>query len=241
MPVKRLYNHKDVDMLTAAHVMTQNFMNKIHELSSLMTCWTKEMALKLREKIDYGFKHYLGMNTQDPLYDASLEVNNIRMKAMKDLADLRNLIKNRFNHQSDRLLNTLGYQKYFQTARGKNQEALIFLLTTFKEQVEGGIKENLVSQGVNPKLIDRIIAYRDPLYEANIQQESLKLTTPVRTNERIKYFNEIYSEVMGISKIAYRYYYHDPATRELFSFSRIVRNLNASRGNKPKDKEDDTE
>jgi len=239
MPVKRLYPYKDVDMLTASHVISHNFMNKIHELSSLMTCWTEEMGHKLREKIDYGFQYYLGMNPQIPLRDASQEVKNIRMKAMKDLANLRNLITNRFNHQSDRLLNKLGYQKYFQYAREEDQEALIFLLTTFKEQVAGDIRKHLISQGVNPKLIERIISYRDPLYEANIRQESLKLSTPVRTGERIKYFNGIYSEVMGISKIAYRFYYHDPVTRELFSFSKTVRNLNASRGNKPKDKENE--
>ena len=241
MAVKRIYPYKDVDMLTVSHVVAHNFMNKIHELSSIMTCWTEEMGRQLIESIDYGFQYYLGMNPRVPLYDATQEVKNIRMKAMKDLSDLRNIITNRFNHQSDRILNTLGYQKYFQVARGKNQEALIFLLTTFIEQIAGEIEKKLVSQGVNPKLIERIISYRDPLYEANIRQESLKSSTPVQTDERIKYFNGIYSEVIGICKIAYGFYYNDPATRELFSFSRIVRNLNAPKKNKPQDKEDETE
>lgn len=237
MPVKRLYSYSDVDMLTASHVIAENFRNKIHELSSIMTCWTEEAGRQLIESIDYGFQNYLGMNPQIPRYDASQEVKSIRIKAMKDLANLRNLITNRFNHQSNRLLNTLGYQKYFQVARSKNQEALIFLLTTFKEQMPGKIEKKLVSNGVNPELIERIISYRDMLYEANICQETLKSSTSVMTNERINYFNKIYSEVIGICKIAYSFYYNDPLTRELFSFSRIVRGLHASRGKKPEDNE----
>ncbi len=237
MPVKRLYPYSDVDMLTASHVIARNFMNKIHELSSIMTCWTEEAGWQLIESINYGIEYYLGKQPKVPLYDATYEVKKIMNKAMHDLSVMRSLISNRINHQGNKMLNSLGYQKYYQRARNKDQEALIFLLTTFKEQMPGKIEKKLVSNGVNPELIERIISYRDMLYDANIRQETLKSSTPVMTNERINYFNKIYSEVIGICKIAYSFYYNDPITRELFSFSRMVRGLHASRGKKPEDNE----
>lgn len=82
---------------------------------------------------------------------------------------------------------------------------------------------------MNPSLIENIAGFADAVKEANVTQESLKGKTRKITHEAAEVFIGIYSEIIGICKIASKYYQNDPVKKEQFTFSKIVANLNATK------------
>ena len=90
------------------------------------------------------------------------------------------------------------------------------------------LKTRITATGISPKILDRIIARADKLYEANIRQEGAKVTARAMNNETIDFCNELYKEVIGICKIAYSFYSKEPEKRSQFSFSRIIKNMNST-------------
>ena len=91
------------------------------------------------------------------------------------------------------------------------------------------LKSEIVAKGTNPELIDRIINYADQMKLANVSQETQKETTKAVSEEATNAFNIIYSDVIGICKIASSFYQYDALKKELFTFGKVLSNMNASR------------
>ena len=96
---------------------------------------------------------------------------------------------------------------------------MINLHYAFRESMTETLKTRITATGISPKILDRIIARADKLYEANIRQEGAKVTARAMNNETIDFCNELYKEVVGICKIAYSFYSKNPEKRSHFSFS----------------------
>ena len=79
-----------------------------------------------------------------------------------------------------------------------------------------------------PALIDSIIGYADALQQANLAQEVLKGSSRELSVEAASAFNGIYTEVIGICKIASKVYYDDPAKKAQFTFSKVVARMGAN-------------
>lgn len=63
---------------------------------------------------------------------------------------------------------------------------------------------------------------------ANTLQEQMKSGTKVVTGEMIKRLNALYTQIIGICKIASDFYKNDPVKKEMFTFSKIVKHLGVS-------------
>jgi len=212
-------------MLMAAKTISQSFQNMLTELSLIRSNWTEAYATELAGRIDDTFDNYLGLDKQKELRQATLFLSNIQNPAIKNLSFLKTQIEVDFKDEANEILNILGYSAKWQTVQQGDQEGLIEMLYTFKKGMTEELKTQITEKGTNPTLIETIISYAAEMQQANITQESLKQTSQQLTEEGQLAFNAIYSEVIGICKIASKYFQDNPLKKEQFTFSRVVRKM----------------
>ena len=224
---ERNYSYKDVDMLLTAQTILQNLENNLDELSPIRTNWTPEFVNQLQTQVDEAMSTYLGLDKKKQLKEATQAIYNLQEPALKDLLSFKTQLKVDFPQEANEYLTTLGFTKDPEKVQNKNQEALIELLYTFKTQMTDELKTTLTSKGMKTELIDSIIAYADAIKEANITQETLKQSSKELSEEAVAAFNNIYTQVIGICKIATTHYTKNDVQYNQFVFSKIVKNLSA--------------
>lgn len=232
MKVNRNYNFKDVDMLLASKTIIETFKLNLAELSVARSIWNEEYANHLATKIDDAIENYLGLDKKKELRNATANLSSIQTPAIRDLSFLKKQLQVDFAAEKPKLkemLKTLGFDKNLRKVQNSDQEALIELLYAFKKGIKESLKSEIVAKGTNSELIDRIINYADQMKLANVSQETQKETTKAVSEEATNAFNAIYSDVIGICKIASSFYQYDVLKKELFTFRKVLSNMNASR------------
>ncbi|MDD2345258.1 MAG: hypothetical protein PHY85_03840 [Bacteroidales bacterium] len=232
MALNRNYNFKDVDMLMAAKTVTESFKANIGELSVIRTNWNEEYANQIADKIDDAIENYLGVDKKKELRSATSKLSAIQMPALRDVSFLKTQLEVDFSDDKTKLkeiLKQLGFNDYLKQAQKKDQEALIQLLFKIKSNLTDSMRAEIISKGLSSELLDRIIEYAVQLKDANVSQETLKEGTKETSSQIAKIFNGIYNEVIGICKIATNYYTYDELKKELFTFSKVVSNMNAAK------------
>ncbi len=86
-------------------------------------------------------------------------------------------------------------------------------------------------------MLERVIGYADSMKQANVSQETLKEETKTVSQDITVIFNDIYNEIIGICKIASNYYKYDELKKDMFTFSKVVSNMNAARKSSSTDTE----
>lgn len=234
MTPTRMYSYKDSDMLMASKVIATSLTNQLPELSMVRSNWTSEYAEELNTRIDNAIEQFLGLDKQKALRDATAALTEIQVPALRGLQFLKTQIEVDFGNKAKKIIRNLGYNKHLKAARDGDQEALIQLLFAFKKGMTEQLKADIVAKGTNPALIDSIIGYATQLSEANIAQESMKAASKTLSGTALAALNEIYSEVIGICKIASSFYMQDEMLKAQFTFSRVVAAMNAA-GKKPQE------
>lgn len=232
MALNRNYNYKDVDMLVASKTTMVSFKANLAELSVVRTNWNENYADQLSSKIDDAIENHLGLDKKKELRNATSKLTEIQMPALRDISFLKTQIEVDFKDNKPKLkeyLKNLGFSQFLKKAQTKDQEALIQLLYQFKKNLTDSAKRDIMAKGLSEELLNKIIAYADDLKNANVSQESLKEDTKATSAEATEIFNSIYDEIIGICKIASNYYQFDPLKKELFTFSKLVSNLNAAK------------
>lgn len=225
----RNYNYKDVDMLLASKTIVETLKANISDLSIARSTWTEEYATQLSAKIDDAIENYLGLDKKKELRDTTANLASIQAPAMRDLSFIKTQIEVDFGREAKEINKTLGFDKSLRSAQKGDQEALIELLYRFKKGLSDNLKTQITEKGTNPELINRIVGYADQMKQTNIAQETLKETTKALSGEALAIFNEIYTEVIGICKIASNFYQFDQLKKEQFTFSKVVENMNAAK------------
>lgn len=225
----RKYNYKDVDMLLASKTITQTLNENLTDLSIVRSTWTGQYVTDLSEKIDNAIDNYLGLDKKKELRDATSRLSTIQSPAMRDLSFIKTQISVDFGIKSEEILKNLGFDKNIRKVQKGDQEALIELLYAFKKGMTTEIQQQIIDKGTNPMLIERIIHYAVQLKEANISQETLKETTKIISAEAVNAFNDIYTDIVGICKIASNFYQYEPLKKEQFTFSKAVANMNSAK------------
>ncbi len=231
MTKKRLYNYRDVDMLMAAKAIGTNFLNNISELSAIRTDYTEEKANNLLSDIDTAIENHLGIDAKKELRQATANINAIQAPAKRDLSFFKTQVEADFNDEPGMLieiLTTLGFTKHLHDVQQGNQEALVHLLYSFNTNMTDNLRSSITEKGMSPALIDRIIDYANTFRDANVSQETLKITTKEITNDAVDMFNDIYKKVISICKIAAGYYQYEPLKKEQFTFSKAIENIGTS-------------
>ncbi len=229
MSITRNYKCKDVNMLVAAQTVTKTLSQNLAELAMARSNWTPTYVDELEARINDAIENYLGLDKKKELRSATVKVTSIQAPALRDLSFLKTQIEVDFSKSAKIILKKLGFDKQHRNAHKGDQEALIQLLYSFKKGMNDNLKNDFVSKGINPELIDRIIGYANELKEANVSQETLKETTKVVSEEAISLFNDIYNDIIGICKIASSFYQYDVIKKEQFTFTKVVSNMNAAK------------
>jgi len=234
---KRDYNHKDVEIALGARVVGENLLRNFPELKTIQLNLTEELAYDLIHGADHAMEVYLGIDPRQQVRGATIKLNELQEDALDAMGLLRKLLTIHFKKEHKEMLKQLGYTRYHKNARNGDQEALMQLLSAFQTGMTDDMRASITGKGVNPEIIDRIISYGGRIWEANASQETLKGTYTEITNEAIDYLNSLYHKAMDICKIGAAFYYNNPVKRNQFTFSRIVRNMNATRSTEKDEQE----
>lgn len=226
---QRMYNVKDVEMVFASKIITTSLNNHLSELVLARSTWTQEYVTDLNNRIDLLTESYLGLDKAEALRKATRVLSNIQTPAMKSVSFLKTQIGVDFGKKAKDIFADLGFTKYLKKARDGDQEAQIQLLYAIKKGMTDKLKAEIVANGTNPELIENILAYATQLSNANLTQETLKSNRKTISAEALSAFNKLYSEIIGICKIASAYFIDQPLIKEKFTFSKVVAKMNASR------------
>jgi hypothetical protein len=232
MSKTRNYSCKDVEMLLTAKTIAQSFRSNIKELSPGRTDWTEQYATDLNVRIDKAIETYFGIDSKKDLRNASIVLDSIQVPARRDLSFFKTQIDDDFKkdpNRRDELLKTLGFSRHLREVQTGNQESLIQLLHTFRQNMNDSIRKAIAEKGLNQALIDNIIAYASNFENANITQETFKSSSKVVTKEVSDSFNSIYDEIIGICKKVASFYHYEPLKAEQFTFKKVLKNLGSAR------------
>ena len=232
-----IFSWSYANMMSGSRVIAGSFRDNISQLGILSNNWNPAYANNLILRIEEGFEKYLGMDAQREQVQATTQVNNLKEEALRDLKMVRKMIKVYNKPRARRLLKSLGFSSYYRAVGKGDQEAFINLLYAFKDRMNDKLNSELIETGIPSALIDRITSYPKEFMHANVSQEQAKETSTELTEEAVKFFNDIYREVIGICKIASLFYHDDPVKKDQFTFSKVVRNLNFHRAIRDEDKE----
>jgi len=222
---QRNYKVKDEVMLMACKTIVKNMSINLSDLSLVRSNWTEDYVTGLDTKIDTAATNFLGLDKQKKLRIATDQVEEILKPAIKNLSFLKTQIEVDMGKDAEEILKGLGYTKPLYSL---DQEGLITLLFGVNKGMTEDLKTQLVAKGTNAALIDSIIAYAETLQQANLTQEVLKGTTLELSEEAVSVFNDIYTEVIGICKIASKIYHDDPVKKSQFTFSKVVSRMGAN-------------
>ncbi len=225
MQTQRVYHYPDVTMLLACETICSTLHQNIGDLSVIRQNWSNEYVTDLHERIDYCIDHFLAIDPNKELRHATALFMSIQEPALRDVHYLKKQLETDFRENKNLLkdiLNLLGYNSYLDETFDKDQKNLIQLLATFKKGLTETIRQLIIEKGVSPLLIERILGYYEDLKFKDITLTSREIRQNELSPEAIPIFNSIYTEVMGICKVATCYFHFDALKKEQFSFHKIV-------------------
>ncbi len=227
--VIRKYKNKDVEMLTAAAIITESAIaNKVF-LESKRSTWKDPFFEDFKKEIELTTDTFLGKDAAKQMRDATQIVLVIQTQAIIELAEFKVQVEQDFKNtstQKDEILNQLGFQAHYKAAQKGDQEALVSLLFRFKTNMSPELTAVIVEKGTAQATIDNIVGYATTLQTANVSQETFKGIRTEMTEEAIIAFNTIYDKLISIAKIASNFFKTDKAKQQLFSYAKVVANLN---------------
>ena len=234
MSEQRKFRGREVSMVIACKVISNHFSANITELGNARTNWTPEYASDLATRIDTIASNYMGAKTRDELFNASATLLNLVVPAKRDLVSIKKQIMVDFANDPVKcasLLSGLGMSSNLRIAE-LTQGELVGMLIAFRRNLTQQMLTEITSKGMPATLPQRIVTYVDDINNANARQEQLKSSTKEATGTVISELNALYNEIIGICKIASDYFKADGLKKEMFTFSKILRNFGESRTQK---------
>jgi hypothetical protein len=228
--IARKYKTKDVEMLTATATIIENAIANKTYLQSKRSSWADPFFDNLKTQIQTTTDTFLGKDAAKQMRDATQIVLSIQAQAQADLAEIKVQIDQDFKKtpiQLAEILNQLGFTNYLKSSQKGDQEALVNLLYQFKTNLNPTLSSEIVAKGTSITTINNTIGYANTLKQANISQETFKGTRKEITDEAINALNEIYDQVISISKISSNFFKTEKTKQQLFSFAKVTSNLNS--------------
>lgn len=231
----RKYNYKDVDMLIAAETIVNRALSEISFLAEKRPKWKDDFFPSLLQRIQNAYSNYLGIDNALQLREATKILYSIQKPALDYLTEFKIQIERDFNSDKQtrgEILNRLGFKHHYKDAKAKNQEALIELLNKFRQNLSPDLEHQIIEKGMHPDTINRLKDMADNVKNADVTQEIAKGTRKAISSAAVEEFNNIYSEVVSVCKIAALFYKTDSAKKDFFSFAKTVKTLNAAQPKK---------
>lgn len=231
MEPNRIYQGKNGDMLITCSTIIENAIANQSVLIEKRPIWADPFFTKLQERINNAFSNIIGVSSAEMMKRATRQVTTIQQKALKDIIDLHVQLEVDYEDDKERLkivLDTLGMTTLYKEAQNKSQESLIKLLYQFKTNLTEELKAEITAKGTPLKLLDDIVDYADAMKQANVSQEQAKGIRKEISQEGQDELNAIYKQVIGVAKIARRFFIDNKAKKGLFSYSKILNQLSSS-------------
>lgn len=223
--LKRYYKGSDADMLTVISLIVQAAKDYEEELAARRPSWARPFFSNLQKEIDLVVKTYMCTDSAKNLRLSTQLLQQIHVAAINNLEEIKVQIERNFRKDKvtrNELLDELGYQKLFKTARKKDQSALVQLLYRFKQALTPDVQEQLTAKGINPDALTTVIGFADMLHNANVSKEAFKDSYKSSTDAAIIAFNEIHGKVMDMAVIAVKFLKHDEVKQERFNYSKVL-------------------
>lgn len=231
MKQERKFKGKSIDMLMACSTLMEHVIENQSTLIERRPDWADPYFPDLQTRIHKAFSDIIGVSSVETLKNATRNLTSVQQNALKALGDFNIQLDVAYHDDKNRLKALralLGMEAWYLKAMRKNQEALIQLLYTFKSNLSDEIKTELSSKGVPEALMTSIADAADPMKAANVSQEQAKGGRKEITQAGVDELNAIYRSVIGIAKIASRFFLDDPVKKELFSYAKVLRQLSKS-------------
>ena len=227
--IKRKYNNKDIEMLTATSTIIENAIANKTFLQTKRSTWANSFFEDLKTENENVTETYLGKDAAKQMRDATQIILGIQKQALIDLAEFKVQVEEDFKDnaiQKTEILKNLGFTDYHKSSQKSDQEGLVNLLFQFKTNMTAILKAEIVAKGTAEITINNIVDYAGVLKNANINQETFKGTRKEITDQAITAFNEIYDRVISIAKISSNFYKSEKTKQQLFSYAKVSANLN---------------
>lgn len=231
IPIRK-YSAKDVDMVITIETIIDSAIANKAFLQSKRSTWADPFFQDIKTKINNVVDTYIGIDSAQQLRLSTQAVIAIQEPALVQLSETKIQIEVDFKDDPLRkkeILIQLGYTAHFKEAQKRDQEGLINLLYQFKTNLTPALKAEIVAKGTSATQLDAIVAFANTLKNANVTQEGFKGTRSEIAAEGITALNGIYDDVMGIAKIATRFYAKEKVKKDLFSFNKVSKKLNFSK------------
>ncbi len=231
MSVKHLFPGKTVNMAIACKVISTHFSENIESLSKARTTWDTAYSAALAARVDAVSATFLGVKTRDELFSATSTLSQLIGPAMEQLATIKTQLGVDF--KNDEAKRNIIFAKLGFSGRTKisdlTQSELVALLLAFKRNLTPELVTDITAKGMPAALLQGVADLAEPLDKANTTQEKLKGTVKEASDNVINELNALYTEIIGICKIASNHFKKEPVKKEMFTFTKILRNIGETR------------
>jgi hypothetical protein len=224
-------NYKALPVLIAALTVCENFSANSAALIAEQPQWDDPYIGNFKKLVEKYLSDYFGISTKQELKQATSLVTSIQSQAKEELTMIRTQIVRNFKDNPSRknaLLGLLGYTAHWQKASNKNQTELIGMLYSFVNNLTPALRTELEGKNVNAARLTKVVTIKQTLSDANVTQETLKGTSKLLTAEAVEALNNIYDQAINICEIGKRLFRNDPARRQLFVFSKLLKAQDSS-------------
>ncbi len=225
----RDYSCKDAELLIAGESILAAAIDNKAALQKKRANWTDQYFADLKDRIDHASKTYLGVDSAKALRENTKKLMTLISPVQESLAELKVQIKEDFKDEPsrrDEILRTLGYTDYDRSQKRGDQEALIALLARFAQNMSPSLIDEIVAKGTSKDTIEAILASGDDIRKADVAQEFSKGERPESTAVRVAELNAIYQQIISICKLSTAFLKGNKAAQDLFSFNKVVGNIN---------------
>ena len=234
MSIKHVFPGKTVNMAIACKVISTHFSENIESLSKARTNWDAAYSADLATRVDAVSATYLGVKTRDELFSATSTLSALIGPAREQLATIKTQLGVDFKNEEAKrniIFAKLGISDKISINKATQSE-LIAMLITLKRNLTPDLVTEITSKGMPAALLQGVADLAEPLDKANTTQEKLKGSVKEASDNVITELNALYTEIIGICKIASNYFKKDAVKKEMFTFAKILRNIGDDRTTK---------
>lgn len=191
-------------MLLALRLIADNALTIIDKVKAMRAKWDDKYFQGVIASINTILKNDFALDSTLIVKEKTEEVQVKEARAKDLLQKVKSQIEIEFHKEPEkckRILTALGLN--FASKLGiTSQDKLIEILVAFQKNLPGSIKADLLATGMDEQPITEIVALADVFYNLNAQQEVLKTGKKDISDSLNTKLNDLYDEVITISKMA---------------------------------------
>jgi len=209
-------------MLVGIATITESALAHAAELQDADASFSEAYFRDLRTRIDAAAHTVLGADNAAALRAATLDLHDAADQAARELGLTKTWIESKYAGspaRRDELLNNLGFKRLYTAAvNKKQQEELGQLLERVSQGIDAGLAAEFASAGLPETRVRTIRSLAATFNLKNVHQETQKGRRTERTAEDLATLNALYSEVIGVSKLARHLFRDRPVIQAAFVY-----------------------